>query len=189
MRFFAITALLTLGVSALPTVDNSVLARSASAEAIAEALIESARLSARGLKIFPNNFPSGSFNCPATARYEAHTFTENQAKVAYLAGAGLNANGKQLGQSKCWLSSHTVGANPMSDAYPHKYNSNQELPNGCGTETQEFPILFSNQAYTGEDVQQVPDRVLYEASEKKGQLLIKFCGVIRHGDGRDFVNC
>jgi hypothetical protein len=38
-------------------------------------------------------------------------------------------------------------------------------------------------------VQEVPDRVLYEAKDKGKNLLIKYCGVIRHGDGRDFVNC
>jgi hypothetical protein len=109
MRFFAMTALLGLSVSALPTVENSVVARSASPEAIAEAVAESARLYARGKDIKYASMPSSNAACPATARYGAHTYTDNQIKVAFLGGAGLTAEGKQLGTSMysrslgcCW---------------------------------------------------------------------------------------
>jgi hypothetical protein len=75
------------------------------------------------------------------------------------------------------------------DRYPHAYNSNQELPNGCGSKTQEFPIVTNNQPYVGDAVTNIPDRVLYEAKESGGDILIKYCGVIRHGNGNGFDNC
>jgi hypothetical protein len=101
MRFFAITSILALSVSALPTADNSVIARDASPEAIADALVESAaRLQARDKDIAYASMPTKSAACPATARYGAHTYTDNQIKVAFLGGCGLNAKGKQLGTSK-----------------------------------------------------------------------------------------
>ncbi|KAL5115511.1 hypothetical protein ACEQ8H_006574 [Pleosporales sp. CAS-2024a] len=154
MHFVAATAFFALsGAWALPATDQ---------------------LSGRGNKdIVYASMPSKSATCPQTNRYEAHTFTDNQIKVAFLAGAGLNAAGKQLGANQ----------------YPHKYNSNQALPNDCGSETQEFPILFSNTAYVGEGVQEVPDRVLYEVKDKGNKLQIKYCGVIRHGNGNGFENC
>lgn len=103
MHFIAVAALLALSASALPArqIDNGVLARNPSPEAIAEALAQSAHLNARDKEINWGAQPSGSAKCPATARYSEHTFTENQIKVAFLAGAKLNAADKQLGDRGC----------------------------------------------------------------------------------------
>ena len=50
--------------------------------------------------------------------------------------------------------------------------------------------MTANIPYYGDSVAEVPDRVLYEVSEgRKGRLDVKYCGVIRHGDGNGFNNC
>jgi hypothetical protein len=98
MRFFAIaplTALFSLSVHALPTQDNSIIARSASAEALADSAI----LYARDLDIKIGANPSGDAHCGATDRYGAHTYTSNQIMVAFMAGVKLSAGGKQVGAS------------------------------------------------------------------------------------------
>lgn len=100
MRFFAITALLGLSVSALPTVDNSVVARSASPEAIAEAIAESSDgIAKRAQDIQYANVPSSKVTCPKTKHDSEHTYTANQIKVAYMGGASLSAQGRQIGLS------------------------------------------------------------------------------------------
>lgn len=66
---------------------------------------------------------------------------------------------------------------------------NQALPNGCGSGTLEFPILTSNKLFTGDKVMQMPDRVLYEVKEKGKKIMVKYCGVIRHGENHDWLNC
>jgi hypothetical protein len=102
MRFFALaplTTLFSLSAHALPTRDNSVIARSSSASAIAEALAQSATLYARDLDIKIGANPSGDAHCGATDRYGAHTYTSNQIMVAFMAGAKLSAGGKQVGAS------------------------------------------------------------------------------------------
>lgn len=102
MRFFAIAALLSVSVYALPQgADGSVIARSAEPEAIAEALAEAAELYARADKTLKVGAkPDKALRCPQTPNYEAHTYTKGQLTAAFLAGAKLNAKGKQVGASK-----------------------------------------------------------------------------------------
>jgi hypothetical protein len=102
MRFLTIasfTALLSTSANALPRPDGSVVARSAEPEDIVAAIAESANLHARGLDLRIGANPSGDAHCPATDRYGAHTFTSNQIMVAFMAGAKLSAEGKQVGAS------------------------------------------------------------------------------------------
>ncbi|PVI01374.1 hypothetical protein DM02DRAFT_705245 [Periconia macrospinosa] len=167
MRFFSVVsvaACLASSVVALPTQDNAVVARSADPEAVAEALSQSAELSARGLTLVNGGNPSKAVNCPMTPAYAAQAYTAGQIKAAYLAGAQLNADGKQIGANN----------------YPHPYRSNQQLPNGCGTSTQEFVIMRGNTIYDGGSVATEPDRVLYEVKADKKQVKVKYCAVIRH---------
>jgi hypothetical protein len=103
MRFITmvpLTALLSLIAHALPRPDGSVIARSARPEAIAEAIAESASLFARDLDLRIGAYPSGDAHCGATDRYGAHTYTSNQIMVAFMAGAKLSAEGKQVGASE-----------------------------------------------------------------------------------------
>ncbi|KAF2833555.1 hypothetical protein CC86DRAFT_400179 [Ophiobolus disseminans] len=179
MRFFAIAALLSVSVYALPQGDYSVVARSAEPEAIAEALAESAELYARaGKTLKVGAEPKKDLTCLRTANpghpvRNEHKYTKNQLKSAFLTGAKLNAEGKQIGPNR----------------YPHKFNSNQAFPNGCGTNTHEFPIRTDNKVYNGEVTNDIPDRVLYEVKESAKEVRVKFCAAIRHGVGNAFVNC
>jgi hypothetical protein len=34
-----------------------------------------------------------------------------------------------------------------------------------------------------------PDCVLYEMKVDKDSITVKFCGIMRHGDGTDFEDC
>jgi hypothetical protein len=102
MRFFALAPLITLlllWAHALPTRDNSVVSRTVSALAIAEALAESVTLYVRDPDIKIGANPNGDAHCGATDRYGAHTYTSNQIMVAFMAGAKLSAGGKQVGAS------------------------------------------------------------------------------------------
>jgi hypothetical protein len=100
MHFFAIVVLSALSVSAFPrgNTDNSVIARSASPEDIADAIAESAALLAAD-KISYDNNPGKTVQCPKTDRYDPHDFTANQIKVAYIGCAKLLAEHKQIGDS------------------------------------------------------------------------------------------
>lgn len=75
------------------------------------------------------------------------------------------------------------------DDYPHDFGNKEELPFKCGSSTSEYPIETSGSVYNGGAVTTIGDRVVFEYRKKKDQLQVNFCGVMRHGDGRDFVNC
>ncbi|KAI9931378.1 hypothetical protein ASPWEDRAFT_25743 [Aspergillus wentii DTO 134E9] len=118
--------------------------------------------------------PSGSFACPATDRYSATTYTANQAKLAFVAGAKYAYDGKQVGHGN----------------YPHIYGNREDLPFNCGRATAEFVIDRNDpgEAYDGADTRDQPDRVVFEWNEKRS--VAKFCGIMRHGNNNgDFVLC
>ena len=99
---------------------------------------------------------------------------------------------KTIGASK---SCSTLDANfpdltRNTDNYPHDYGSNPPLPFDCGKSLMEFPIQLDGQVYSGGNVADIPDRVLFEYSKGK-EMLVKYCGVMRHGPpgGPAFFEC
>ncbi|RDL38479.1 uncharacterized protein BP5553_02819 [Venustampulla echinocandica] len=132
---------------------------------------------ALSIRIAPGK-PSASANCPATyngpgRNYQARVYTVNQITAAMTAGAQLLANNKQTGAQK----------------YPHDFMNLERLRFACGKSKQEFPIQPDNRVYNGGSVNDVPDRVIFEYKKTKTDLLITYCGVIRHGPRTDFLNC
>lgn len=77
----------------------------------------------------------------------------------------------------------------LPDYYPHVFGNNEELPFPCGRSKQEFPILLNNEVYDGGSVETEPDRVVYEVNEGKNNVIVRYCGVMRHTSGRDFEVC
>lgn len=53
----------------------------------------------------------------------------------------------------------------------------------------EFPISTDNKVYDGGPSDNIPDRVVFEYQKKKKDFVVKYCGVMRHGTGRDFLKC
>ncbi|KAG6131210.1 hypothetical protein E4U38_004062 [Claviceps purpurea] len=137
----------------------------------------------RGLRlvIAKGKEPKKDATCPYRARagnfgpYPQHKYTKNQIKVAFIAGAQYAADDKQVGARK----------------YPHDFGNGEKLPFPCGKNKMEFPIDTNNNLnpYSGGPSDNVPDRVVFEYQRKKRDLVVGYCGVMRHGTGRDFVKC
>ncbi|KAH8660005.1 Ribonuclease/ribotoxin [Xylariales sp. PMI_506] len=135
-------------------------------------------LAARGLDVSVGGEPTSTATCPATNNPNRNaqpelTYTVNQLQAAFKTGAKLAANGKTLGDRE----------------YPHIFNNKEDLPFDCGANTMEFPIQSSGKAYNGEDVTDIPDRVVFEYSETSKKFVVKFCGVMRHGPTPAFLKC
>ncbi|CAG9982041.1 unnamed protein product [Clonostachys byssicola] len=141
-------------------------------------------ISANGLSERANT----DFACPATnngqdRNYVAHTFTAGQAKAAVAAASKYQ---NKMGEK--WK--------PGRDEYPHFFGNGEQIPFPCGAQKAEYPIKTDGKVFpppTG-DVGQIPDRVVYEYAwvKKNGKKTLqvgKICGVMRHGPGRDFLNC
>ncbi|KAG5951303.1 hypothetical protein E4U53_003399 [Claviceps sorghi] len=105
--------------------------------------------------------------------YDQHKYTENQIKAAYLHGAQLAAAGKQVGDRK----------------YPHEFRNAEGLPFDCGRNKMEFPITTNNKIYNGGPSDNIPDRVVFSYKKTKKEFQVTYCGVMRHGPGRDFLLC
>ncbi|KAG6030585.1 hypothetical protein E4U19_000424 [Claviceps sp. Clav32 group G5] len=138
-------------------------------------------LDARALRLLIAKEPDKDATCPYRARvgnfgpYAQHKYTKNQIKVAFLAGAKYAADGKQVGARK----------------YPHDFGNGEKLPFPCGKNKMEFPIDSNNNLnpYGGGPSDNIPDRVVFEYRKKKKEFVVYYCGVMRHGTGRDFVKC
>lgn len=78
---------------------------------------------------------------------------------------------------------------PDTGEYPHPYGNDEKLPFDCGRGQQTFPILRDGTLYLGGEVGGEPDRVVFESDVKGNTLYVKFCGVMRHGPDRPFLNC
>lgn len=76
-----------------------------------------------------------------------------------------------------------------SDDYPHVFGNGEQLPFPCGANKQEFPIQTDGTVYSGGEVTDVPDRVVFEYKASGDKAVISYCGVMRHGPGRDFLKC
>ncbi|KAK2595216.1 hypothetical protein QQS21_007069 [Conoideocrella luteorostrata] len=116
----------------------------------------------------PHRAKSGSFG-----PYNEHKYTKGQIRAAFLGGAHLAADGKQVGARK----------------YPHDFGNGEKLPFKCGKKKMEFPISTNNEVYNGGPSDDIPDRVVFEYQKKKKEFIVKYCGVMRHGTGRDFLKC
>ncbi|KAI1747080.1 Ribonuclease/ribotoxin [Xylaria castorea] len=172
---FSLVSLLLAGTSftgfvgAFPTqVEDGVQSRNSSMNV----------LDARGLSLKVGSYPETPADCPETnnpgfQRKDAHTYTTNQIKAAYVTGARLAAEGKTLGANK----------------YPHDFGNNELLPFPCGSNKMEFVIQDNGHIYNGENARELPDRVVFEYNESKTEFLVKFCGVMRHGPNQDFLDC
>lgn len=55
----------------------------------------------------------------------------------------------------------------------------------------EFPLDRDHPGtvYSGQSVKNLPDRIVFEFKDGKKEAKAKFCGVMRHGNNGDFVNC
>ncbi|QPH06546.1 hypothetical protein C2857_005086 [Epichloe festucae Fl1] len=136
-------------------------------------------LDTRGLNLKVKEEPKKDATCPYRQRvgnfgpYDRHKYTKNQIKAAFLGGAKLAADGKQVGANR----------------YPHDFNNGEKLPFKCGRNKMEFPISTDNKVYNGGPADNIPDRVVFEYQKKKKDFIVKYCGVMRHGPGRDFLKC
>ena len=77
----------------------------------------------------------------------------------------------------------------MTEHYPHAFGNNEKLPFECGNKKMEFPIRMDGSTYTGGDVGDVPDRVVFEYKPSKKEAKVNYCGVMRHGPGVAFLKC
>lgn len=55
----------------------------------------------------------------------------------------------------------------------------------------EFPLDRDHPGtvYSGQSVKNLPDRIVFEFKDGNKEAKAKFCGVMRHGNNGDFVNC
>ncbi|KAK2601872.1 hypothetical protein QQS21_004558 [Conoideocrella luteorostrata] len=172
MRAVSFITSLLLGASV------SGLALAQPVDATSELLDRSSVLDIRGLDLKVKEEPKHDVKCPKTNNgpsrdYDEHKYTKGQVKAAFLGGAKLAADGKQVGRNK----------------YPHDFGNKEKLPFKCGKDKMEFPIQFDNKVYDGGDVGNVPDRVVFEYQKKKKEFVVKFCGIMRHGPTPDFLEC
>ncbi|KAK8105022.1 hypothetical protein PG999_008381 [Apiospora kogelbergensis] len=130
------------------------------------------------------------YACPATNNganrdYTEHTYTAGQAKAA-------------VAEAKKYQDKEGENWKPARDEYPHFFGNGEQIPFPCGAQKAEFPIKTDGKVFPAPsgDVGQIPDRVVYEykwVKPKKGKgkklEVGKICGVMRHGPGRDFLNC
>ncbi|KAL5357689.1 Ribonuclease/ribotoxin [Aspergillus floccosus] len=119
--------------------------------------------------------PSNSYSCPATNNYEGTTYTSGQLTAAFIKAAQYANDGQQIGDRN----------------YPHTFGNGENLPFPCGRSTMEFPLDRDDpgSVYSGQSVKTLPDRIVFEFKDGKKDGKAKFCGVMRHGNDGDFVNC
>ncbi|KAE8372018.1 Ribonuclease/ribotoxin [Aspergillus bertholletiae] len=120
--------------------------------------------------------PEKSHTCPKTNRYPNPVeYSSGQLQKAFIQAAEYANVGKQIGDRK----------------YPHYFGNGEKLPFNCGKNKMEFPLNKDSPGtvYGGQSVADLPDRIVFEVKEQKKETLVKFCGVMRHGNGADFVNC
>ncbi|KAF7540963.1 hypothetical protein G7054_g960 [Neopestalotiopsis clavispora] len=131
-----------------------------------------------GLKLKVGRDPTTGVTCPETnnanfPHQDEHAYTTNQIKQAFLEGAKLAAAGKSLGDND----------------YPHDFGNAEDLPFPCGKSQMEFIIMPDGHVYDGEDARQMPDRVVFEYKKTSTEMQVLYCGVMRHGPARPFLNC
>jgi hypothetical protein len=75
--------------------------------------------------------------------------------------------------------------------YPHTFGNGENLPFPCGRSTMEFPLDRDDpgSVYSGQSVKTLPDRLVFEFKDGKKEGKAKFCGVMRHGNNGDFIDC
>lgn len=170
-------------------------------------------LDVRGLTLKVAKEPNKEATCPHRDRvgnfgpYAVHKYTKGQIKAAFLKGAKLAADGKQVGDSKCYFSkpqgktifalriaclvssSLTFSTSDGLGKYPHVFGNAERLPFPCGKNKMEFPITLDNHVYDGGPSDGIPDRVVFEYRKTKKQFIVGYCGVMRHGPQRDFLRC
>ncbi|GAB0138339.1 hypothetical protein EsDP_00006575 [Epichloe bromicola] len=178
MRLASIFTPLLLGFSA-----TSVLAQPV--ENISDLQERTLVLDTRGLDLKFKEEPKHDAKCPHRDRaggfghYDEHTYTMNQIKAAFLGRAKLAADGKKVGAPLiCFIGQ-----------YPHDFNNDERLDFNCGRNKMEFPIATDNVVYQGDPSDNIPDRVVFEYRKTKTDFIVKYCGVMRHGVGRDFIKC
>ncbi|KAG5981691.1 hypothetical protein E4U55_002672 [Claviceps digitariae] len=136
-------------------------------------------LDPRGLNIKYGKEPTKDATCPDREKsgnfgpYAKHTYTKGQIKAAFVAAAKLAADGKQVGDRK----------------YPHEFGNAEKIPFPCGKNKMEFPITTDNKIYSGGSASDIPDRVVFESRKTKKEIVVKYCGVMRHGVKKEFLEC
>ncbi|KAE8363238.1 Ribonuclease/ribotoxin [Aspergillus caelatus] len=120
--------------------------------------------------------PEKAHTCPKTNRYANPVeYSSGQLQKAFIQAAQYANDGKQIGARK----------------YPHYFGNNEKLPFDCGKKKMEFPLDKDSpgNVYGGQAVTDLPDRIVFEVKEEKKVTRVKFCGVMRHGNDGDFLNC
>ncbi|KAF4584046.1 guanyl-specific ribonuclease [Ophiocordyceps camponoti-floridani] len=120
------------------------------------------------LKLKVNRKPGKGSTCPETKnpRRKPHSkrlYTDNQITKAFMVGATYAANDRQVGE--------------------------EGLKFPCGKNLMEFPIQEDNQEFKRGGTDEIPDRVVFEYTKNKKEFIVKYCGVMRHGPGKDFLLC
>ncbi|PHH76431.1 hypothetical protein CDD80_1540 [Ophiocordyceps camponoti-rufipedis] len=172
MRFAALltlaTTLLTPLTLALPSESSNQLQASPA---------DLSALAAK-LKLKVNRKPGRGSTCPETKnpRRKPHPkrlYTENQITKAFMVGATHAANDRQVGEGR----------------YPHVFYNSEGLKFPCGRNLMEFPIQEDNQEFKRGGTDEIPDRVVFEYTKNKKEFIVQYCGVMRHGPGKDFLLC
>ncbi|KAG6127884.1 hypothetical protein E4U12_005581 [Claviceps purpurea] len=136
-------------------------------------------LDARALRLVIAKEPGEDATCPPRSRvgnfgpYYQHTFTKELINAAFTRAANYAAAGKQVGDFN----------------YPHDLVNGRKLPFSCGKNKMEFPIKINNILYSGGSSGHIPDRVVFEYKKTRRDLVVKYCGVMRHGVRKDFLKC
>ncbi|GES58561.1 guanyl-specific ribonuclease [Aspergillus terreus] len=119
--------------------------------------------------------PSKTYNCPATNNYGETAYTSGQLQAAFIQAAQYANDAQQIGDRN----------------YPHTFGNGENLPFPCGRSTMEFPLDRDDpgSVYSGQSVKTLPDRLVFEFKDGKKDGKAKFCGVMRHGNDGDFIEC
>ncbi|KAI1388390.1 uncharacterized protein F4822DRAFT_245220 [Hypoxylon trugodes] len=127
---------------------------------------------------------AGSFWCPKTDNgaygvYKETEFSYSRVDRAMQEGASV-------------LERNGPGWRPKSRDYPHVFNNYERIFSGCTGTLYEYPLMKDKtwRKGGGDNVKQIPDRVVFSVSwDSHNRVIEKLCGVMRHGPGRDFIEC
>ncbi|KAG6067304.1 hypothetical protein E4U32_004163 [Claviceps aff. humidiphila group G2b] len=136
-------------------------------------------LDARALRLLILRGPDEDATCPYRAKagnfgpYPQHKFPKKFIESAFKRAVNYAAAGKHVGDHN----------------YPHDFGNGGKLPFPCGKNKMVFPIHTNNHPYGSGSSDNIPDRVVFDYRATKWEYIVKYCGVMRHGDRGDLLKC
>ncbi|KAG5955996.1 hypothetical protein E4U58_006802 [Claviceps cyperi] len=175
MRFCDLFTSLLLGIS----VTSVALASPFDSEGDSQVQDRAVILDARALRVLIVKGPREDATCPYRAKagnfgpYFKHKFTKKLIESAFNMAANYAATGEKVGDHD----------------YPHDFGNDRKLPFPCGVNKMVYPIHTNNHPYSSGSSDDIPDRVVFDYRKTKWELIVRYCGVMRHGVGRDLLKC